>query len=153
MTIMPLWIVTVKKRCAARRPPFDCVYVSRGFPHATLLAALDHSLFRRFAERRHFLGSPWQQAQQIDGRTLIVARQQIRSELAAAASKGELTRLDQYRILMHAKETLPPEDVEGLMRTMDRLAVKNQPSAASPVAQVAETRGRGDSQRPGRDAC
>ena len=54
-----------------------------------------------------------QTQQQIDGRTLMLARQAIRSELAAAVAKGELTREDQYRILLHAKETLPPEDVKG----------------------------------------
>ena len=82
-----------------------------------------------------------QQAQQIDGRTLMLARQEIRAELAAAVSKGELTRQDQYRILLHAKESLPPEDVEGLMQTMDRLAAKNPPSAAGPVVQVAASGG------------
>ena len=52
-------------------------------------------------------------AQEIDGRQLVAARETIRAELATALSHGELTRLDQYRILLHAKEILPPEDVPG----------------------------------------
>jgi hypothetical protein len=70
-------------------------------------------------------------AQDIDGHQLIVARETIKLELAAALAHGELTRMDQYRILIHAKEILPPEDVQGLERTMDRLASKGGSAPAA----------------------
>jgi hypothetical protein len=65
-------------------------------------------------------------AQQIDGRKLVVARQRIRQELAEALANGGLTPLKQYNILLHAKETLPPEDVEGLEQTLLRLSALNR---------------------------
>jgi hypothetical protein len=80
---------------------------------------------------------PTAQAQEISARQLVAARETIRAELATALSHGELTRLDQYRILLHAKEILPPEDVQGLERTMDRLAVRNRSTAVRGVAQAA----------------
>ncbi|MGO8690574.1 MAG: DUF6666 family protein [Thermoguttaceae bacterium] len=70
-------------------------------------------------------------AQEICGGQLTAARETIKLELAAALAHGELTRMDQYRILMHAKEILPPEDVQGLERTMDRLASKGQSAPAA----------------------
>ncbi len=77
------------------------------------------------------------QAQEISARQLVAARETIRAELATALSHGELTRLDQYRILLHAKEILPPEDVQGLARTMDRLARSNRSTPAAGVDQAA----------------
>ena len=77
------------------------------------------------------------QAEEISARQLVAARETIRTELATALSHGELSRLDQYRILLHAKEILPPEDVQGLERTMDRLARKNRATPAGGVDQAA----------------
>ena len=73
----------------------------------------------------HTLAGP-SLAQQPDSRKLVIARQDIRTELAEALADGGLTPEQQYKILLHAKETLPPEDVQGLERTMIRLAEKNR---------------------------
>ena len=73
-------------------------------------------------------------AQEIDSRQLVAARETIRLELAKAVSEGQLSRIDQYRILLHAKEILPAEDVQGLERTMDRLAAMNPPAPLTPSA-------------------
>jgi hypothetical protein len=63
-----------------------------------------------------------------DARTILAGRQKIRTELATATEDGHLTRIDQYRILLHAREVLPPEDLPGLERTLDRLASAQEPS-------------------------
>jgi hypothetical protein len=65
-----------------------------------------------------------------DSRAAVIGRQKIRAELAEAMQEGHLTRRDQYRILLHAKEVLPPEDLAGLERTLDRLASKNSRARA-----------------------
>ena len=43
---------------------------------------------------------------------------------SAALAKGHLTRMDQYRILLHAKEVLTPDDLHGLEQTLDRIATQ-----------------------------
>jgi hypothetical protein len=63
-----------------------------------------------------------------DDRAVLAARQRIRTELATAVADGHLSRLDQYRILLDAREVLPPEDLPGLERTLNRLASAQQPS-------------------------
>ena len=63
-----------------------------------------------------------------DGRAVLAARQKIRTELATAVAEGHLSRLDQYHILLEAREILPPEDLPGLESTLNRLASAQQPS-------------------------
>jgi hypothetical protein len=75
------------------------------------------------------LGGPAKtKAADYDGRAVLAARQKIRTELATAVADGHLSRLDQYRILLEAREVLPPEDLPGLERTLNRLASAQQPS-------------------------
>ena len=57
-----------------------------------------------------------------DPRLAVLGRQKIREELSAALAKGYLTRMDQYHLLVHAKEVLSTEDLRGFERTLDRLA-------------------------------
>ena len=88
------------------------------------------------------------QAQQVTGAKLVVARQEIQAELATALADGDLTPMKQYKILLHAKEILPPEDVQGLERTMVRLsslgrAVQAQGSAAPAAAIAGATAAKG----------
>ncbi len=59
-----------------------------------------------------------------DPRAAVLGRQQIREELATALTKGYLTRMDQYHLLVHAKEVLSTEDLRGFERTFDRLATE-----------------------------
>ncbi len=80
-------------------------------------------------------------AQEIDGRKLVAARQKIRAELVEALSDGNLTRMKQYQILLHAKECLPPEDVQGLQRTLDRLAANNANTTGKPAGSIAQALG------------
>ena len=61
-------------------------------------------------------------AADLEARKALMGRQKIRAELAAALQDGKLSRMDQYKILLHAKEVLTPEDLRGLERTLDRLA-------------------------------
>jgi hypothetical protein len=74
-------------------------------------------------------------------RTVLSNRQKIRTELQTAMADGRLTRIDQYRILLHARDVLPPEDLPGLERTLDRLASAEEPSGPRSkrmfVAQIA----------------
>ena len=73
-----------------------------------------------------------------EARTAIMGRQKIRAELSAALEKGYLTRMDQYRILLHAKEVLTPDDLHGLEQTLDRIAMRQAASrAAATVARNA----------------
>ena len=53
-----------------------------------------------------------------------MGRQKIREELSAALAKGYLTRMDQYRILLHAKDVLTPDDLHGLEQTLNRIATR-----------------------------
>ena len=53
-----------------------------------------------------------------------MGRQKIREELSAALAKGYLTRMDQYHILLHAKEVLTADDLHGLEQTLDRIATR-----------------------------
>ncbi len=59
-----------------------------------------------------------------DPRAAVLGRQKIREELATALTKGYLTRMDQYHLLVHAKEVLSTEDLRGFERTLDRLAAE-----------------------------
>lgn len=67
-------------------------------------------------------GAPKANAKDIDERAALAGRQQIRAELSDAMSDGRIGRMEQYRILLHGREVLPPEDLLGLERTLDRLA-------------------------------
>jgi len=71
-----------------------------------------------------------------DASEIIAGRQKIRMELANAVADGNLSRAEQYRILLDAKEVLPDEDMAGLQRTLNRLASKQ--------SQVGELAGRED---------
>ncbi len=59
-----------------------------------------------------------------DARAQVLGRQKIREELSAALAKGYLTRMDQYHILLHAKEVLSENDLHGLEQTLNRLAMQ-----------------------------
>jgi hypothetical protein len=59
-----------------------------------------------------------------EARAAVLGRQKIREELSAALAKGYLTRMDQYHILLHAKELLSEDDVHGLEKTLDRIAMQ-----------------------------
>jgi hypothetical protein len=75
-------------------------------------------------------------------RNAIMGRQKIREEISAAMAKGHLTPTDQYRILLHGKDLLTPEDYVGLEQTLDRI-VRQQAVArtmAKPVASVRSIR-------------
>ena len=61
----------------------------------------------------------------------MVGRQKIREELSAALAKGYLTRMDQYRILLHAKEVLSADDLHGLEQTLDRIATQQAAGRAA----------------------
>jgi hypothetical protein len=80
-----------------------------------------------------------------DPRAAVLGRQKIREELAAALTKGYLTRMDQYHLLVHAKEVLSTEDLRGFERTLDRMAAEQaaKNGAAAPRG-VASGRARGD---------
>ena len=77
----------------------------------------------------------------IDERAALAGRQKIRRELAEAMSNGHITRMDQYNILLHAKEVLPPEDIPALERTLVRLASAQTAAGRPNVRVVAETDG------------
>ena len=59
-----------------------------------------------------------------DARAAAAGRQKLREELTAALAKGHLSRMGQYHLLVHAKEVLSAEDLQGFERTLDRLATE-----------------------------
>ena len=73
-----------------------------------------------------------------DTRAEVLGRQKIREELSAALAKGYLTRMDQYHILLHAKEVLAADDLQGLEQTLNRIATQQA------AARAAETAARSD---------
>ena len=56
------------------------------------------------------------------GRKVVIARQEIRASLASAMADGVLSHREHGYILSQAKQLLGTEEVEGLQRTLDRLA-------------------------------
>ncbi len=74
-----------------------------------------------------------------DARTAVLGRQQIRAELEAALAKGHLTRMDQYRLLLHAKKVLSAEDLDGFERALDRLAARQYLRGARSPCRVANS--------------
>ena len=68
----------------------------------------------------------------------IRGRQKIRAELAAALEKGYLTRMDQYHILLDAKEVLNRDDLRGLEQTLSRIGAQ-QAAARRPATTNATT--------------
>ena len=66
-----------------------------------------------------------------EARAAVMGRQKIREELSAALEKGYLTRMDQYHILLHAKEVLTADDLHGLEQTLDRIATRQAASRAA----------------------
>ncbi len=69
-----------------------------------------------------------------DVRSQIMGRQKIREELSAALAKGYLTRMDQYHILLDAKEVLSPDDLHGLEQTLNRIATRQASARAAATA-------------------
>jgi hypothetical protein len=92
------------------------------------------------------------QAADLTPRQALMGRQQIRAELAAAMNNGKISRMDQYKILLHAKEVLTPEDLRGLERTLDRLATQSEKSrrATRGVYDAAPASGGDNDSAPGR---
>ncbi len=74
-----------------------------------------------------------------DGRAAVMGRQKIREELSAALEKGYLTRMDQYHILLHAKEVLTADDLRGLEQTLDRIATRQAARRAATTVVRSET--------------
>ena len=72
-----------------------------------------------------------------DARAAVAGREKIREELTEALAKGYLTRMDQYHILLHAKEVLTADDLHGLEQTLDRLAAR--PGTPRPAASEAQS--------------
>jgi len=72
---------------------------------------------------------------QLDGRSSVSGRQEIRAELAAAMADGELNREEQYSILLRGKEVLDPDELDGLQRTLSRLASSQEVIPATVVEQ------------------
>lgn len=84
-----------------------------------------------------------------EARTAVAGRQKIREEVSKALEKGYLTRMDQYRILLHAKEVLTDDDLHGLELTLNRIATRQataRPATAQPAASAvrSETPARQD---------
>jgi len=69
-----------------------------------------------------------------DARAAVMGRQKIREELSAALAKGYLTRMDQYRIVLHAKEVLTADDLRGLEQTLNRIATQQAVARAAAKA-------------------
>jgi hypothetical protein len=59
---------------------------------------------------------------QLSGRAAVAGRQKVRASLAIAMADGRLSRMEQYSILLKAKELLSPGELGGLQATMARLA-------------------------------
>ncbi len=70
-----------------------------------------------------------------NARAAVAGRQKIRQELSAALAKGYLTRMDQYRLMAHAKEVLSTDDLQGFERTLDRLATQQSAGRAASTVQ------------------
>ncbi|MEI8371791.1 MAG: DUF6666 family protein [Planctomycetota bacterium] len=86
-----------------------------------------------------------------ESRAVVIGRQQILDELSAALAKGHLTRMEQYRILLHAKEVLNADDLHGLEQTLDRIATRQatlRPAKAA-VRNKASVQQNTDSDEPG----
>ena len=73
-------------------------------------------------------------------RNAVMGRQKIRAELSAALAKGYLTRIDQYQILLHAKDVLTADDLHGLEQTLDRIARQQASEPAAATIVPGETR-------------
>ena len=73
----------------------------------------------------------WPAAADHEARAAILGRQKMRAELAAAMAKGYLTRMDQFHLLLHAKEVLSAEDLQGFERTLDRIATRQAATKAA----------------------
>jgi hypothetical protein len=77
-----------------------------------------------------------------DSRSAAMARQRIRAKLATAMSDGNLSRMEQYAILLDAKDCLSSRELAGLQQTLDRLAANGAEStegSGSPVIPVGAT--------------
>ncbi len=83
-----------------------------------------------------------------EARSAVLGRQKIREELSAALEKGYLTRMDQYHILLHAKEVLSADDLHGLERTLDRIATGQAASRAVTTVTRSETPARSETRVP-----
>jgi hypothetical protein len=58
---------------------------------------------------------------QAGGRAAVIAKQQIRAELAASITDGKLSRIEQRSILLKGKKVLSPDQLRGLLATTNRL--------------------------------
>ena len=75
----------------------------------------------------------------------MLGRQKIREELTTALAKGYLTRMDQYHLLVHAKEVLSTEDLRGFEKTLDRMATEQAAkNGAAPVRHGTRVQARDD---------
>ena len=86
-----------------------------------------------------------------DARAAVQGRQKIRAELEAAMAKGHLTHADEYRLLLHAKQVLTPEDFDGFQRTIDRIVMQQmtaRPAAAAAHGHAAAARQDRDDDGP-----
>jgi hypothetical protein len=79
-----------------------------------------------------------------DARSAIEGRQKVREELTAALAKGHLTRMDQYRLLVLAKEVLSTEDLRGFEQTLDRIAARQAAAHGATAAVRSGTAARAE---------
>ena len=61
-----------------------------------------------------------------DGRFIVSNRQKVRAELAAAMADGELSHMEQYGILLRAKDRLNSSELRGVQQTLERLSTQKQ---------------------------
>lgn len=89
------------------------------------------------------------------GRSLVAARQKVRAKLAAATADGKLSRMEQYALLLQAKDLLPPDELRGLQYTLDRLATPRKAPlpAGSPEANVRRSTDRDPGERNDEDGA
>jgi len=77
-----------------------------------------------------------------DQRAVVVGRQRIQADLNAAIADGRLTRIEQYDILLNARDSLSDADLLILQRTMDRLGEEYAAPSRSLREELAERIGR-----------
>ena len=81
---------------------------------------------------------------QSDQRAVVDGRQRIQADLNAATADGRLTRIEQYDILLDARNLLSQGDLLILQRTMDRLGEKYAAPSRSLREELAQRIGRED---------
>ncbi|HYW80850.1 MAG TPA: hypothetical protein VE890_14815, partial [Thermoguttaceae bacterium] len=79
---------------------------------------------------------------QSDQRSVVVGRQRVQADLTAAIADGRLTRVEQYDILLTARDSLSEPDLLILQHTLDRLSEKYEAPSRSLREELAQRIGR-----------